>query len=450
MINKPAYLRFLHKFRGKELHPISAEATPQAMKFTPWLVWGLAAAFFLVDYFARVAPSVMAPDLMRAFNVTAFMIGGLSSFFYWPYIAMQIPVGLLVDRFGPKRLLILATLFCFMACVWFAASTSVLAAGSARALLGFASAFAFVGALKLGSLWFSARQFGLIAGTTQALGMVGASFGQAPMAYFVENFGWRETTYGVGCLFLILLLLIALLVRDHPNAELNAQLHPIDVPRPPKIGLWMSFKQVIHNSQTWYNGLYVGFLYAPTAALGELWGASFFSQSYAIPKTEAAIGTMLIFVGWGVGGPIAGWLSDRLGVRRPIMLSSAALSFILLSFIIYFPSPSFLITSIALFIYGVVNTGVGVAYAVAGESNPRILAGTSLAFANMSSIIIGALFQPIIGKLLDWQWGGLMHNGVPVYDATEFRTALLVLPLCLILSFLFGLKVKETYCRPCP
>lgn len=427
--------------------PSESSRFAQIMR-SPWLIWGLAATFFFVDYFARVAPSVMANDLMRAFGVSAFALGGLSSFFYYPYVIMQLPVGIMVDHAGPRRLLIIATLVCATACLCFGMTTNIYAACGARFLLGFASAFAFVSALKLASVWFPPNKFGFIAGSTQALGMLGAAVGEAPLAIVVTDYGWRLTLMGIGILFLGLMVLIALLVRDCPKHVDKSHVYASNRDqRQEKVSMLHGFRAVIKNPQSWLNGLYAGFLYAPTAALGELWGASFVSHSYQIPIATAAIGITLIFIGWGLGGPFAGWLSDTIGRRKPVMIASSIACLILLSLIIYLPALSLTVTFVLMFLYGICNAGVGVAYAVAGEINPRAITGTSLAFANMASIMIGAMFHPLIGKFLDMQWSGAIVAGVPVYTAADFRNALFILPVCLLISVMLAYKVKETHCK---
>jgi len=142
-----------------------------------WLIWGLAAGFFFIEYIARVAPSVMVPDLMSAFSVDATHLGTLSAFMLFAYVAMQIPVGTLVDRFGPHKLLTAMALLCGLACILFSNTHQIIFAELARLLTGISAAFAFVGALKLASTWFPSSRFGLLAGATQALGMLGAFVG---------------------------------------------------------------------------------------------------------------------------------------------------------------------------------------------------------------------------------------------------------------------------------
>lgn len=413
-------------------------------RFFPWIVWGLGAAFFFAEYFARVAPSVMVPDLMHAFNVDALALGSLSAFFYYAYVGMQMPVGVLVDRYGAHRLLTIMCILCGLGCLLFAGAKNVIIADIARLLTGFGAAFAFVGSLKLAATWFPANRFGLLAGLTQAIGMLGAAVGQAPMSFVVGQFGWQVTMSLIGMILLVLALFIGLIVRDKPP-HASTMHEPVSSDKNILTGL----KRVLKNPQSWWNALYAALVYAPTAAMAELWGVTFLAQNYHLSLHLAAGVVSLIFIGWGVGGPLMGWVSDRILRRKSIMLFSAASCLIFLSLILYLPSTtSVSVLFVIAFLYGVSNTGVATSYAVASEINPREIAGTSVAFANMASVIVGAFFQPIIGWILDLNWDGQMQNGAPLYSTQAFHIAFVQLPICLALGFVAALFVKETYCAP--
>ncbi|OGT31489.1 MAG: hypothetical protein A3E87_03960 [Gammaproteobacteria bacterium RIFCSPHIGHO2_12_FULL_35_23] len=406
----------------------------------PWFIWGLGAAFFFIEYFARIAPSIMAPDLMRTFNVTAFGLGSLSAYFYTSYLGMQIPVGMLIDKYGLHKLLTISAFICFLSCIGFAVATNLHVAELCRFTLGFGAAFAFVSALKLALIGLPQRWFGLLAGITQALGMLGASVGDGPMSIIVVHYGWRFTMGSIGFIFLILSILIFIFVRDKKNIQKNfSYLAP---------KLWHSFIKVVENKHCWFNAAFAGLIYAPTAAFAELWGVSFLSQGYQLTQEKAAFAVGLIFIGWGVGGPLAGWISDRIGKRKPIMKVSGLCGVILLSLLIYYPNLSTGIICLLLFLYGFTNTGLVASYAVAGEICTKQVAGTSLAFANIASVLIGAVFQPLIGRILDLHWQQTLVNGVRIYSLADYRMALFALPACSLLSLLVLTFVKETYCNP--
>ena len=405
-----------------------------------WLIWALAAGFFFAEYFARVSPSVMVPELMRDFRVGAFSLGSLSAFFYYAYVGMQLPVGTLVDRYGPRKLLSMMSIVCGLSSLLFAYSSSLSLASFARFFMGFSAAFAFVGALKLASVWFKPSRFGFLSGTTQALGMLGAAFGEGPVSLLVSEMGWRRSMYLIGAVLIILGVLIGLIVRDNPSAEAEHEVIKLK-----SYSMIEGLGEVLKNPQTWVNGIFVGFLFAPTASFAELWGTTYLHNVQHFSTPIASFGISMIFIGWGTGSPLMGWISDSIQRRKPVMIFSAFFSCVFLSAVLYTPNLSVSITFTLLFLYGMSNVGVATSYAVACESNPRSIAGTSMSFANMASVIVGALFQPIIGKLLDYNWTGQMQNGAHLYSAYSYKMAMIALPACFVISLLAAIFLKESY-----
>lgn len=413
----------------------------------PYIVWSLGALFFLMEYFIRVSPSVITQELMATFHVQAFALGGLSAFFYYAYISMQVPVGVLVDRFGPHKLLFGATLLCAISIALFSSVDSIGMAYLSRFLMGLGAAFAFVGTLKLISTWFPAKRFALFAGITQALGMVGAVIGDAPMSYVFHTYGWREAMWVIALLFAILSILVLVLIRDRspylPKHEAISE---------DTIHIWHSLKVVLSNPQTWLNCLFIGLLYAPTASFGEQWGVSFISTAHHIDVTHAAAEIGTIFIGLAIGCPILGWLSDRMGRRLTIMRIAAFACLILMLVILYsthnahltLPEPTYIGV---LFFYGFFNSGIVPSYALASEVNPRKLTGIALGVTNMASVIIGAIFIPLIGFIMDHLWNGSMINGAPAYSLSNFESAFVLLPLCFVIALIISFTLKETYCH---
>lgn len=418
--------------------------SPYPSGIRPWMMWGLGALFFFTMYIARVSPGVMTIPLMEDFQVTAFEFSIFSLFFFCPYVIMQIPVGVLVDKFSTRWLLTAMILLCAFACYLFGNSSQWAMACFSRLVMGFSAAFGFVSALKLASVWLPPQRFGLLAGLTQALGMLGASIGQQVIATSLPIMGWRNTLFMIGAALVILAMIVAIFVRDYPK---NQQTHH---PRPSQS--WKDIGQgvmrVFVNRQTWINGLYLGLLYAPMATFAELWGNSFLIRVYGMDLESAALGIALIFIGWGIGGPIMGGLSDYFRRRRPFMWFSASASCVIMTIILYIPNLPISVLYTLLFTFGLSNPGVVVAYAVAGEINPHRVAGTSLGVANMLTIIIGALmFQPIVGKLMDISRGDALLADVAVYTAQDYYTALSILPVSLVLAFIAVFFIKETRCE---
>ncbi len=410
----------------------------------PLLVWSFGAIFFLVDYIVRVSPSVLTPTLMAEFHANAFAIGGLSGFFYYAYISMQIPVGILVDRFGPKRLLVFSTAVCAISTLMFAGMHSLMIGYISRVLLGFGASFAFVGTLKLISLWFKAERFALLAGITQALGMVGATIGQGPMAILYQDIGWHACMYSLAVFFVVLCLLIAVVVKDF-----NPNIVHTDINIHEKIKVIPALQFVLKSRQTWLNCLFIGLLYGPTTCFGEQWGASFLSRSQGISIADAGHATGVLFIGLAIGCPVLGWVSDFFKRRLMIMRIAVLMCLMSLTLIIYAPGLAFIKqwNMVILFIYGFFNSGIVISYAMAAELNRRQFTGIALGLTNMITIVIGALMIPIIGFVLDRLWDGTMLNGARVFAIHDYQIAFIALPIGFILALVITFFQQETFCK---
>ena len=260
----------------------------------------------------------------------------------------------------------------------------------------------------------------------------------------MAHFGWRKEIWTIGTIFLVLAILIGFFVRDNPTKIAKDGSQIIEKY---KVGIFQALRIVFRNKQSWINSAYAGLIYAPTAAFAELWGVSYLSHVYGMDTEVAASAISMIYIGWVFGGPLIGWWSDHFRQRKPLMYVSAIGSLLTMGTVLYSPNLPDWIVFILLFFYGVFNTGVALSYAVAGENNPHPVAGTSMAFCNMASVIIGAAFQPIIGWFLDLEWTGKIAKGVPVYTAQNFRYAMVALPICLLIGIIVVYFIRETHCH---
>lgn len=418
---------------------LASRSTTSASQRYAWLVWFLGAAVFFSSYLGRVGPGVMTDELMRDLNVDIFALGGMAALFYYPYLIIQIPVGSLVDHFGARRLMTAMALLCGLSCAAFGMAHSLWHAEIARIIMGFSAAFAFVGTMKIATVWFPPSRLGLLAGFTQGLGMLGAAMGEGPVAYVVSLEGWRETMLFIAAILMTLGVIIGLVLRD--KSQEGVTLKPVK--------MLQGLVVVVKNRISWANAIYAGLLFAPTVAVAELWGASFVHASYGLPKALAASSISAIFLGWAVGGPLIGAISDKIGKRKPMMYFSALSSLLMLYFALNAPSHSFVVIFCILFAYGVCNTGVGIAYAVSGEVHQTEYAGISMAFTNMVSVLVGACLQPAIGWLLRQHWDHTFAGDkkTPVYSAFDFHHALSALPICLVLACIVVFFLPETFGR---
>ncbi len=420
-----------------------SKKTSQVSLKSAWFIWGLAATFFFTDYMARVAPSVMHKFLQADFGISEVGFATLTSFFYVPYIIMQIPVGLTVDRIKIRYLLTIMSIITAVGCYVFGAAQNLETAAFARLLIGFSAAFAFTSALRLATAWFPPQMLGLLAGLTQAVGMLGASAGQAPLSYLISGTGWRNSMYIIGIIFLVLSLLLFIYVQDAPA------MHKETIANRPKQkqNIFKSLKIVLSNRQTWINALYAGFLYGPSAVIGESIGPAYLQFGRGLSQHASAFAISLIFIGWVFGGPALGILSDKLGRRKPCLIISAIFGVIFTSIFVFCPNMSVGMTYLVFFGYGLTNTGVGIAYAIATEINNKWVLGTAIAFTNMLSIFVGALLQPLVGFMVDRIAEGRGYN-IESLMLSDFQYALKILPISSLIALVLAFFVKETYCKP--
>jgi MFS family permease len=402
----------------------------------PLLGWLTGAVFFFYAWVLRVAPSVMVDELMRDFTVGAAVLGHLSAAYFYGYAGMQIPVGLLLDRFGPRRLMSIAALVCAAGCVLFALSSSLAAATAGRLLIGAAAAFSLVGSMAVAGQWFAANQFAILSGLSMALGMAGGVFGQAPLRLAIQGSDWRTTTLLLAVGGLALSAAAWATVRDKRRGTggIATALSGLGV--------------VLRNRQTWLIALTGLGTSAPLLGFASLWGVPFLEVVYGLPRTQAATLTSLIFVGWGLGAPLFGWLSDRIGRRKAPLLFGLVLETAALSGLVYMPGlPSWIVGTLC-FVVGFSGSTQIVCFALVRENHPATLSGTGIGFVNGMVTGAGALFQPLVGALLDLAWAGDMAVGIRLYDADAYRFALASLVACCVAGLVFLLAVRETYCRP--
>jgi len=412
--------------------------------FIPWLVCALGALFYSYEYLLRMSPSVMAENLMRSYHLTGAQYGYLSgSYYYYSYVAMQVLVGVTLDRFGPRRLLTFACFLCAAGAYLFACSDHLSVAMIGRFLIGLGSAFAFVGAAKLATIWLQPRYFALMSGIIFCLGMVGAAFGDIVLRVIVDAQGWQSAMISAAVGGIILTAIIWFVVRDvNPYFE-NHHLHHTS-----NISSMLSgLKQAFKNPQIWLCGIVGCLFYLFLSAFAELWGPAYLAQAHGIDRIHAANANSMVFIGCAIGAPLWGIFSDFLCLRRvPLMIGSivAAVAFCIL---LYAQSLPVVAIYILLFIFGFFSSVQILVFAIAREMTPIKISGTAIGLVNMLVMIGGIVFPPAIGKILDMNWAGTMIDGARVYSSHAYTLAMSLLPLGMLIGLLFTLCMRETHCE---
>ena len=183
------------------------------------MIWGLATVFYFFDNLLNVSPSAMKSELMVEFNCSGAALGALASCYLWSYGLMQIPVGILMDKYGPRRLLTIASLSCALGSFVFGWAMTLQMAMLGRLLIGFGASFAVVGCTKIASLWFPAKRFALFIGLMVTIGMLGAAFGLSTVKWIIDKLDWRQSMYMASMLALVIAAMLWTLVRDKPSEQ---------------------------------------------------------------------------------------------------------------------------------------------------------------------------------------------------------------------------------------
>ena len=408
------------------------------------LIWFVAALFYSYEFFLRISPNVMEQDLMAFFNVNATQVGLLASSYFWPYLLLQIPVGMVLDRYSTRNILTLAALIVALGCVLFASTPHLEMAIVGRSLMGLGSAFAFVGCLKLSANWFPSRYFAIVVGLTNTLGVLGGISGQLPLAVFIETVGWRGAIWDAGIIGLILAACNYLILRDYPSDRKNylqgRQIHSLR-------DILQGLKRIITSKQSWLVGIFGGMMVAPIIAFGEFWSDAFLQQAHHLTRVQAAGISSVLFIGIAVGGPVNGIISGLLGKRRPVMLMGVIGAFTAFSLLLFLTIDSIEIITGLLFVMGFFTSSMLLCFAINSESYPANITGIVIGFTNMAVMFFGGiLFQPLIGKILDWQWTGAIENGVRIFTAQQYQVALSVFLGCHLIALLCLLFTRETRC----
>ena len=415
-----------------------------------WLICSLGAVFYAYEYFLRISPSVMEHALRVHFNLSATGFGLLSAFYYYAYVPMQLPVGILMDRFGPKRLLTVACAICVIGTFMFADTFLYGVAAVGRFLVGLGSAFAFVGVLKLATLWLPEDKLAMVAGIATALGTIGAMVGDNLLGSMVSVIGWQQTVNITGIFGIGLVFVLWFGIKDHKRHQKQS-------------GTISSFKKnmvdlgiIVRNKQMWINGMYGCLVYLPTTVFAELWGIPYLRHAHGLTQGGANFCNSILFLGFTIGAPLMGYISDKIKRRRlPMRVGAFGAAFVMMA-ILYIPNLEVVSLSILLFLLGLLYSVQSIVFAVGREVSPKEAGGTAIAMTNMI-VMIGAMFsQPLVGKLLDWS----LHTrsceipfpqNIPIDKVQQFYTAgdyqfdLSIIPVGIFIAAFLTFFLRETH-----
>lgn len=412
-----------------------------AQKRQRWLMLGVVWVGYVLSFFQRFAPTSIAQDLSSTFQISATSLGALAATYFYVYTVTQIPTGVLVDTWGPRRVLIWGGLISGFGSLLFGLAPSFSWALVGRTLIGLGVSVIFIAMLKLVALWFEENRFATLVGVCLLIGNLGSVLAGAPLSGGAQVFGWRAIFVAVGVLSLIGALLCGWVVRDAPNSERGAPT------RMPLSTVWQGLRSVMANRDTWPTVLTNAGIAGSFFAFAGLWATPYLMQVHGMPRTSASLHLSLWFGGFAFGGFFIGSLSDRLGRRKPVAMTAAhwyAAIWLLLGSCVALP----LWLTYALFVLlGLLTSSFSLTWACAKEVNPPHLSGMSTSMANMGGFLAAALMQPLFGWVMDRGWNGALNNGARIYDLNTWQYGMAVMVVLAVLGAASTWWLRETRCR---
>jgi MFS family permease len=392
------------------------------------IAWGFTVIFYFLEYAVRSCPAVMIPELESSFHTTALGVGAILGAYYYTYSVMSLVAGAALDHLGAKRSVPVGAAILGIGCLFFSGG-AVLAGDVGRLLQGAGSAFAFTGAVYLAAHGFSARYLATAIGFTQCVGMLGGSAGQFVVGPMIERgMGIHALWIGLGIVILVVAILLYLATPKEqfgPHAKeggLSSALKP--------------YKIVFSNPQSYLCGIVAGLLFAPTTIGDMIWGVASFQKDLQFSYHNAVVVASMVPLGWVFGCPLLGWLSDRIGRRKPVIVGSAVVMIVAAVQIAFklLPIP----VHPAMFLFGVASGAAMIPYSVIKEVNPDSVKGSATGGINFLVFGITAFLGPVYAKHIGKGIGNSMNLHLHFQSGAMFWMA------CCAAAIVVSLFLRET------
>lgn len=396
-----------------------------------YLAWLAATAFVFFQFFLQSASTIMSELWVLDFGLDEIELSNLSAAFFYSYILMQVPAGILYDKFSEKIILFCSAATLSVSCIAFASVYNYELALIARFFMGLGAASGFVGLLRIIQNNFSIRHFALMFGIAEGIGMIGVGGGLVLLAAFLKMYSWRSGMYVCGAIAGILAAAIFVFVHDS-NKKQTAANWSFRI-------IISQLKSIVANKQVIFCSIYGFFIVSILNCFTSLWGEPFISKAYNFNPQTISLLLSTVFVGLSLGSPLNGWFVKRYGRHKELLLWEAGLSIIVTSVIILVPGVPLTGLFILFFLIGFLCSGYGPCYALVNEAVNSEIQATAVATANMFIVSSAPILQVFIGAILE------SHSlGFATDILQNYRIALTVLPLSYLIAFVAGFFIKST------
>ncbi|MEQ9115373.1 MAG: MFS transporter [Rickettsiales bacterium] len=394
------------------------------IKKIAWVMWLLTTFFFGFQFILRIIPGLIIHDIMNKFDVSAADYGYFSALYYLGYAGFQIPVAILLDRYGPKYIIFVCAFVCSISSMTIIYSDNWILSLLGRFFVGAGSAAGFLGVAKVLSIWFSPSQYARMVGLTFSLGLLGAVFGSAPISLVIESYGWEETVkfVGYGGIFVSLFILLTLKTMPDSLAEVEE-------------GFLEKIKSIFANKYIVLLALSNFLLVGSLEGFADVWGVPYLQKTYNYTKTQASSITMLVYIGMLFGGPILAFFAEKFNAYfQMIAIAGLCMSVIILMLILFNGFFAYQILLIMMFVIGVCCCYQVIVLSLGSILSKPSHASLTIAFLNCINMLGGSMYHSLIGNLLNFLWDGTTYNGVNVYSDFAYNVAISVIPVIALIG----------------
>ncbi|MDI6706122.1 MAG: MFS transporter [Bacillota bacterium] len=425
----------------------------QLMRYR-WVIWGILSVSYIIVFFHRIAAAVVADNLMAEFGVTGAVLGNLGAMYFYIYMVMQIPSGILADTLGARKTVTMGCLVAGAGSIVFGIAPGINVGYVGRFLVGLGVSVIFVSILKIQSQWFRESEFATISGITSFIGNGGSLLAGVPLAIAVAMFSWRFVFIVIGIISVILSGMIYLIVRNKPEdigfpsiAEVEGR--AVRAAAGVKPDVIKGLKSVVSNKWTWPGFIAFAGLSGSLLSFTGMWGVPYLMAVYGFDKTRASSYTMTAMAGLMIGSLVAGVVSDRLGRRKlPFLVYGLSYLAIWITFVFWNTAkPPVAVLYPLMFLMGFTAPGFIISWAIGKEVNPPEIAGIAIGTLNIGGFLGPSVLQPLMGYVLDMNWAGQMANGTRIYSQAAYFKALSLCVAAIAIGVAGILLVKETRCK---
>lgn len=405
----------------------------------PWLVCFSASLFFFYEFIQGNMFASINHEIIEDFNTDLLGCSWMSSMYYLANVIFLFPAGVILDRYSTKKVILISLMTCIAGTFLFAMSESFALGATYRFITGIGSAFCFLSCFQLASRWFPPQRMALVTGLIVTLAMTGGMVAQAPFTRLVMLFGWRNAVMLDAMLGMFIALIIFSFVKDDPDEKLA---HQSKVSTQENLSFWQALIHAYSNMQNLLAGIYTSLMNTPVAILGAFAGSVYLIQAHHYDRIDAASINSMIFLGVIIGGPLFGFISDKLARRKAPMVVSSLLSMMIMLMILYSVHLPVWQMKVLFFSLGLCCSAQVLSYPLVAENNSLSMTATAVSVVSVCTQGGFVLYQNLFSYFLN---ASSAHFQGVLHGVAAYQRSLMLLPVAFGIALLTVFCLKETY-----